>query len=165
MRRLTSIMAMVALLAATGLAQRGAPAAPTGRGGGAQAAPVVSPEVNADRTVTLRVAAPKADEVTVTGEILNGAGPVAMTKDAAGVWTTTLGPLPPDIYTYAFNIDGVSTPDPRNPWVKPVSSTGLTVQVEVPGDGPQYYDSKPVPHGLIQIVTYESRSMNATRQA
>jgi enterochelin esterase family protein len=125
----------------------------------------VSPQVNSDRTVTLRLLAPKATDVTVTGEILNGAQPKAMTKGDDGVWAATLGPLPPDVYTYAFNVDGVSTPDPRNPWVKLVSGTGLTVQVEVPGDGPQYYDVKPVPHGLLQIVTYESRSLNATRQA
>jgi enterochelin esterase family protein len=69
------------------------------------------------------------------------------------------------VYTYAFNVDGVSTPDPRNPWVKLVSGTGLTTQVEVPGDGLQYYDSKPVPHGLLQILTYESKATGATRQA
>src|SRR4029079_9723765 len=55
--------------------------------------------------------------------------------------------------------------DPRNPWVKLVSGAGLASQVEVPGDGPQYYDVKPVPHGLIQILTYESASAGATRQA
>jgi enterochelin esterase family protein len=126
---------------------------------------VVSPEVNQDRTVTLRVLAPKADEVLVTGEILDGAKPTPLTKGDDGVWSGTLGPLPPDIYTYAFTIDGVHTPDPRNPWVKLVSGTGLTTQVEVPGDGPQYYDAQPVPHGLLQIMTYESKSAGATRQA
>lgn len=163
------------LCAATALAQGGAPqggttAAPQQAGraggrGGPQGPQIVSPEVKGDRTVTLRLLAPKATEVLVTGEILNGAQPKAMARGDDGVWTATLGPLPPDIYTYAFSVDGVSTPDPRNPWVKLVSGTGLTVQVEVPGDGLQYYDSKPVPHGLIQIVTYESKSAGATRQA
>ena len=73
--------------------------------------------------------------------------------------------MPPDIYTYAFNVDGVNTPDPRNPWVKLVSGTGLASQVEVPGDGPQFWDTKPVPHGLLQIMTYESKALGATRQA
>jgi enterochelin esterase family protein len=126
---------------------------------------VVSPQVNADKTVTVRIHAPKATEMTVTGEITNTGQPKPMTKGDDGIWTATLGPLPPDVYTYAFNIDGVNTPDPRNPWLKLVSNTGLATQVEVPGDGPQYYDSKPVPHGLLQIVTYESKATNATRQA
>ena len=142
---------------------------PGGRQGGGRGGPqgpqVVSPEVNADRTITVRVYAPKATEINVTGEILNGSQPKAMTKAEDGIWSATLGPLPPDIYTYAFNIDGVNTPDPRNPWLKLVAGTGLTTQVEVPGDGLQYYDSKPVPHGLLQIVTYESKATGATRQA
>ena len=88
-----------------------------------------------------------------------------MVKGGDGIWSATLGPLPPDIYTYAFNIDGVNTPDPRNPWVKLVSGTGLASQVQVPGDGPQFWDAKPVPHGLLQIMTYESKALGATRQA
>ena len=139
--------------------------AQAGRGRGQTGPTVVSPQVNADRTVTVRIYAPKASEVTVTGELVNGSQPVQMTKGDDGIWSATLGPLPVDIYTYAFSVDGVHTPDPRNPWVKLVSGTNLTTQVEVPGDGLQYYDSKPVPHGLLQIVTYESKAAKATRQA
>jgi enterochelin esterase family protein len=148
-------------------AGQGAGGGQAGRGGrgGPQGPQVVSPQVNADRTVTVRVLAPKAAEITVTGEILNGSQPKPMTKGEDGIWTATLGPLPPDVYTYAYSIDGVNTTDPRNPWVKLVSGTGLASQVEVPGEGPQYYDSKPVPHGLVQILTYESKATGATRQA
>jgi enterochelin esterase-like enzyme len=153
-----AVVLLVAASGAVGLSQGGR--------GAAQGPQVVSPQVNADRSVTLRVLAPKAGEIVVTGEILNGATPPpAMTKGEDGVWTVTIPPLPPDVYTYAFRIDGVNTPDPRNPWTKPVASTGLASQVEVPGDGPQYYDMKPVPHGLVQILTYESKAAGATRQA
>ena len=142
------------------------PPAQGGRGRGGPAGPVVvSPLVNPDRTVTLRLLAPKATEVTVTGELATASPPKAMTKGDDGIWTATLGPVPPDVYTYAFNVDGVNTTDPRNPWVKLVSATGLASQVEVPGDGPQFWDSKPVPHGLVQIMTYESKAIGATRQA
>ena len=63
-------------------AQGTAPAGQAGRGGGRgqQGSQVVSPQVNADRTVTVRVLAPKATQITVTGEILNGSDPKAMTK-------------------------------------------------------------------------------------
>jgi len=172
MRRAFSIFMAALLCSATMFGQAGgqAPAGPAGQAGrgggrGPQGPQVVSPEVNADRTVTLRVLAPKATEITVTGEILNGSQPKPMTKGEDGVWTATLGPVPADVYTYAFNIDGVNTTDPRNPWVKLVASTGLASQVEVPGDGAQYYDTRPVPHGLVQIMTYESKATGATRQA
>jgi enterochelin esterase-like enzyme len=173
MRRAFTILIAALLCSGTALAQgggggtAGAPGGQGGRGGGRgpQGPQVVSPQVNTDRTVTLRVLAPKATEITVTGELLNGSQPKPMTKGEDGIWTATLGPVPPDVYTYAFNIDGVNTTDPRNPWVKLVSSTGLASQVEVPGDGAQYYDTKPVPHGLVQIMTYESKATGATRQA
>jgi enterochelin esterase-like enzyme len=169
MRRISAVFVTTILGTAAVMAQAGAGApqgaAAQGQGRGRGGPQVVSPQVNPDRTVTLRVLAPKATEVTVIGELLNGAQPTPMTKGEDGIWTASLGPLPPDVYTYAFNIDGVSTPDPRNPWVKLVSGAGLTTQVQVPGDGLQYYDSKPVPHGLVQILTYESKATNATRQA
>jgi enterochelin esterase-like enzyme len=183
-RTTSALVGMLAVLGIAALAPRPQPSAqppqttspaqpaaaqpPGQRGGGrggAQGPQIVSPQVNADRTVTLRLYAPKATQVNVTGEILNGASPAAMTKGEDGVWTVTLPAVPPDVYLYAFNIDGVNTPDPRNPWVKLVSGAGLANQVEVPGDGLQYYDSKPVPHGLVQILTYESKATGATRQA
>ncbi len=176
MRRIFSVL-LISSLAVTGLSaqapapaagQAGAPGAlGAGRGGAPQGPQVVSPQVNADRTVTLRLLAPQATAVTVTGEILNGGQSPVMTKGADGVWTGTIGPLPVDIYTYGFSVDGVSTTDPRNPWIKLVSGTGLASQVQVvQGDALEYYDAKPVPHGLVQIMTYESKSLGgAARQA
>jgi hypothetical protein len=155
MRRMCVLVVTAVVCGASVIAQGGAgagPAAQAGRGGrGAQGPQVVSPQVNADRSVTVRVLAPKATEITVTGELLNGSDPKPMTKGDEGIWTATLGPVPPDVYTYAFNIDGVNTTDPRNPWVKLVSAAGLASQVEVPGDAAQYYDTKPVPHGLVRV--------------
>ena len=47
--------------------------------------------------------------VVASGE-LDGK-PHPMTKGADGVWSVTIGPLAPDIYTYSFNVDGVSQGD------------------------------------------------------
>ena len=136
------------------------------RGGGPPRGPrFVSPEVNADRSVTVRVLAPKADSVRLTGEILNGGRSPVFTRDSAGVWSGTVGPLPPDVYTYAFNIDGVNVPDPQNPYIKTVAATGHATQVEVPGDGLQYYDARPVPHGVVSILQYESSALAVPRTA
>ena len=74
--------------------------------------PVVSPEVSADRNLTLRYRAPDAKQVTVSGE-LDGK-PHPLTKSSDGVWTVTIGPLAPDIYTYVFNVDGALALDPQN---------------------------------------------------
>src|SRR5436309_12247107 len=127
-RRISTVVALAAAAAVTIIAQAQPPQGGGQRGGGRggpQGPQVVSPQVNADRTVTLRLSAPKATEVNVTGEILNGAQPAPMKKGEDGIWTATLPAVPPDVYLYAFSVDGVNTPDPRNPWFKLVSGAGL----------------------------------------
>jgi enterochelin esterase family protein len=124
--------------------------------------PIVSPEVSADRRLTLRYRAPDAKQVTAAGE-LDGQ-PHPMTKGADGVWSVTIGPLAPDIYTYAFTVDGTVALDPQNTNTKlGFGSFGPVSVVEVPGEGPQFYDSKPVPHGEVRIRPYESKTLGLSR--
>jgi enterochelin esterase family protein len=114
--------------------------------------------------VTLRFLAPNATQVDVVGEIREGKGPLAMTKGEDGIWAATLGPLPPEIWSYNFRIQGVEITDPSNPAVKPVPpGFAMSSFVEVPGDTPAFYDSKPVPHGEVRMVLYESKTMGVTR--
>jgi len=68
--------------------------------------------------VTFRVYAPKATDVTVSGEFEVGAPAHKMVKDAQGVWSVTVGPFEPENYEYDFTVDGVQMLDPRNPAVK-----------------------------------------------
>ena len=82
-----------------------------GRGGGRGGPAYVSPEVSADGNITVRLFAPNAQQVTASGE-LDGK-PHPMTKGEDGIWSVTVGPLPPDIYTYSFNVDGLTVLDPR----------------------------------------------------
>ena len=48
-----------------------------------------SPEIQADRRVTLRLLAPKATDVKVTGEFMTGEK--AMQKDDKGLWSVVVG--------------------------------------------------------------------------
>jgi enterochelin esterase family protein len=123
-----------------------------------------SPEVHPDRTVTLRFRAPQADNVELAGEILQGQPPRAMNKNESGVWSITVGPLPPEIWIYNFRVQGVDVVDPSNPAIKP-TPPGLAMSsfVEVPGDQPAFYDSRPVPHGEVRMLLYESKAMGVTR--
>lgn len=171
MRRLLTLATVATLVAATALAQAPAQApagqrgaAPGGRGGRGRGPAFVSPEVKADRTVTLRFNAPNAQKITVTGE-LDGKTH-EMTKGDDGIWTVTIGPLAPDIYTYAFNVDGVVALDPRNTNTKMgYGAFGPVSVVQVPGDGPQFYDVKDVPHGTVDILPYVSKTMGLARTA
>ncbi|HET7219826.1 MAG TPA: alpha/beta hydrolase-fold protein [Vicinamibacterales bacterium] len=147
-----AVAAAAALTAPLALeAQRG-PAAP----------PFTSPEVGADRRVTLRLFAPNAKSVVASGE-LDGQ-PHPLTRADNGVWSVTVGPLAPDIYTYAFNVDGVTALDPRNANIKyGYGGFGAVNVVQVAGDGPQFYDVKPVPHGKVNIVPYVSKATGLSR--
>jgi enterochelin esterase-like enzyme len=122
-----------------------------------------SPEVGADGKVTFRLSAPGAHEVTLTGEFIKGSQPLV--KDDHGVWSTTVGPIQPEIYNYNFAIDGVRTLDPNNPNVKS-GSTPSTIQsiLEVRDERPAFYDAQPVTHGEIRTHWYESKSLHATRR-
>jgi enterochelin esterase-like enzyme len=124
----------------------------------------LSPEVHADRKVTFRVRAPKASEVTLTGDWMATGAKEAMTKGDGGVWSITLGPLPagPDIYN--FTIDGVAVPDPVNPRVKLRARTSASV-VEVPGDGSELWQPADVPHGLVEIVWQKSEVLHGETRA
>jgi len=124
---------------------------------------VRSPEVGPDRRVTFRLRAPQAAEVTVSGEFQSGI--VAMTKDADGVWSVTVGPLKPEIYKYNFTIDGVKTIDSGNAEVKTGSTPSTIASIlEVKGDAPAFYDAQPVPHGEIHTLWYESKSLGSIRR-
>jgi enterochelin esterase family protein len=124
---------------------------------------VRSPEVGPDRRVTFRLRAPQATEVTVSGEFQSGS--VAMTKDSAGVWSVTVGPLKPEIYNYNFTIDGVKTIDPGNAEVKTGSTPSTIASIlEVKGDGPAFYDAQSVPHGEMHTLWNQSKSLGTIRR-
>ena len=127
-----------------------------GRGGGPPA-PIVSPEVAADRRVTFRLRAPNAQEVALTG--LGQRQP--MVKDERGVWSVTTGPLDPDIYTYAFSVDGATFNDPSNSTLKTSYRGGGQSQFRVPGDAP--WNPTDVPRGAIAHHFYKSSIIGDNR--
>ena len=123
-----------------------------------------SPEVHPDRTVTLRFSAPEATKVELVGEILQGERSRPMVKGDDGVWTITIGPLPPEIWSYNFRVQGISVVDPSNPAIKPTPpGASMSSFVEVPSEKPGFYDSRAVPHGEVRMLLYESKAMGVTR--
>jgi enterochelin esterase family protein len=137
-----------------------APQPPTAGRGGRGGPPLVSPEVKADKTVTFRFRAPNAKEVTLIGELDGRTYP--MSRDEAGVWSVTIGPLGPDVYNYQFNVDGVIAMDPANPAVKLGFGAFPPANLfEIPGD--EFEDARDVPHGTVRIETYHSKTLGVPR--
>jgi hypothetical protein len=81
-------------------------------------APLNSPDVRDDRTVTFRVRAPEAKNVALTGPVMialdTQGRSVPFKKGENGIWSLTVGPIEPDMYIYYINVDGVQMADPSN---------------------------------------------------
>jgi enterochelin esterase-like enzyme len=127
--------------------------------GGASGVPrLVSPEVRSDRTIVFRLRAPEAGKVT-----LLFAGSKPMSKDDAGVWSATVGPVDPEIYQYNFVVDGVRMLDPGNPNLKNGRALDASI-VEVSGNPPRFDELRAVPHGALHIHTYLSTPLKKPRK-
>jgi len=133
----TSVLALVLLVVSShaGFAQRGGPA-------------LRSPEILPDGRVTFRLAAPNATDVRLNGDFLPSPQPLA--KDDTGVWSITVGPVAPEIYSYTLAVNGVA------------ATRGV---LEVPGAAPMFYDLRPVPHGAVEQRWYQSKTTGLVRRA
>jgi enterochelin esterase family protein len=157
MRKVTRciVLAGVALLAAATLA-------PAQNRPGQRQPAFVSPEVSAERKITFRVHAPKAEAVRLVGGDIPGNGRGAEMKRGEGdVWEASVGPVPAGAYRYHFNIDGVAVIDPRNPSTSESNNNTWSL-VYVPGS--DISDTKNVPHGAVAAVTYYSESLKRFRR-
>ena len=114
-------------------------------------APVLSPEVGSDRSVTFRLRAPNAKEVRITGI----GQPVAMARGEDGVWTARVGPLDVDLYSYSFSVDGVSMLDPGNPRQKTLYMGVGQSLLHVPGQGLSW-ERTDGPRGSVNHHFYKS---------
>lgn len=126
------------------------------------AAPVISPEVTAERMVTFRLKAEKADAVRIVGGDMPQIGQGKdLKKSDAGVWELTLGPVDPGAYRYRFDVDGVGVADPINTQISE-SNGHFWNLVHVPGA--EWMDEGPGPHGAVAEVHYFSSALQRPRR-
>lgn len=139
---------------------------------------VISPEVNANNTVTIRLSAPEAHKVQVTGDFLpprivenergksEQAGIVDLTKDEKGVWSFTSGKLSPELYSYNLILDGVKIVDPSSVYIQRdiTSETNIFIISEKKGDCGDLYSVNEVPHGNLAKVWYPSPTLKMQRR-
>jgi enterochelin esterase-like enzyme len=116
-----------------------------------------SPEAADDGRVTFRYAAPKAADVRLNGDWIGGTE-LPMTKDADGVWTTTIGPLSPELYGYWFTVDGARVLDPNNSETQR-DGNKFNSLVMVNGPASDAWNFKDVPHGTVEQIWYASPTL------
>lgn len=139
-------------------------------------APVVSPEVHDNNTVTFRLKVPKAEKVQVTGDFLptqkiktpfgefDGPGVADLTEGKDGVWEfTTPEPLQPELYSYSFIVDGLKITDPSNVYM--IRDVASVTNVFIIGGGrADLYKVNKVPHGTVSRMWYDSPSLGMERR-
>ena len=135
-------------------------------------APVVSPEIHDNNTVTFRFKATKAVRVQLTGDFLpvqknakfEAPGIVDLKEGQEGVWEyTTPEPLKPELYSYSFIVDGLRMNDPANVYLIRDVST-LTNVFIIGGDRADFYKVNPVPHGTVSRIWYDSPALGLERR-
>jgi enterochelin esterase family protein len=130
------------------------------------ARPVVpkSPEILPDNKVIFRLYAPKAYEVSVTGEWMTGTVKSEnMVKRDTGLWTLTVGPLKPEYYGYKFIVDGVTVLDPNNLEIRR-DWLGHESILLVPGKETELYFVKDISGGSLSKVWYDSPVLGFRRR-
>lgn len=139
-------------------------------------APVVSPEIHDNNTVTFRLKAPKAVKVQVTGDFLptqkiktpfgefDGPGVADLKEGKDGVWEyTTPEALKPELYSYSFIVDDLKTMDPSNVYmIRDVAS--VTNVFIIGGDRADLYKVNKVPHGTVSRIWYNSPTLGMDRR-
>jgi len=166
-------LAVIAPLAATQAPGGQAPGAPGQAPGGRAQAPggragmpaqprIVSPEIKPDNTVTFRLRAPNATEVTVSGDWPEGRN-IKMEKDAEGVWSATVGPLTPELWGYNFMVNGVSMLDPGNANIRRDGTRYANIFF-IDGAFSQNYQIRDIPHGNVNMVWYNSPTLKLNRR-
>lgn len=124
-------------------------------------AAIESPAVREDGQIRFQVLAPAARSLHLNAPWAGGSAPFEPGRD--GIWSLTIGPLPPGIYSYTLELDGVRILDPHNTAIKRWSGGNASL-VEVPADKPTPYDLRDVPHGAVHAHRYHSPSGQANRR-
>ena len=136
---------------------------------------IISPEIHENNAVTFRLLAPTADSVLVTGDFLptvkaqtpmgemDVPGKAHMIKDDNGVWSFNTESLSPELYNYAFMVNGLVSTDSGNPFVvRDVATLSNIFIIETAQDN--LYSVNDVPHGTISRRWYNSEGLNMDRR-
>lgn len=122
---------------------------------------IKSPEIHDDNTITFRLQAPKAADVKLTGDWIQGGE--TMYKDEKGIWSYTTSALSSNLYSYSFLVDGVRVIDPNNVYVDRDVATLSNIFIIKGGNG-DFYSVNNIPHGSVTRRWYDSHENQMSRR-
>ena len=128
---------------------------------------IISPEIHENKSVAFRLSAPNAGEVMITGDWMPVEGLVpgteAMEKDDNGIWSFTTEALEPELYSYAFLVDGMRINDPNNAFLSRDISTNTNIFL-IEGPPADLLKVNDVAHGSVVRRWYNSPGLEMNRR-
>lgn len=126
--------------------------------------PIISPEIDKESRITFRLYAPEAKTVKLAGNWMSDFGSqLEMMRNDTGMYQLTIEPLPSEMYTYSYFVDGVKTIDPNNAILVRDGIRNESMFL-MPGEKANLYGVNDVPHGTLEKVWYPSPSLGMTRR-
>ena len=148
MKKVLCGLLCVVLCGGTAMAQRGRTISP--------ADTLRSIVANPDGSVSFRIYAPKAQEVTLGGDF--SGLKATFSKGDDGIWTARVPKVGTDAYRYFFVVDGVKVIDPRYSLYSEITPVARITNGE-----DIFWAKRDVPHGPIQQISYYSTTTGRTR--
>jgi len=127
----------------------------------------ISPQINANKSVTFKLNMPNASEVSLKGSFVPKSFPVKtpagvfgkegrfQMKKINGIWSYTTQPLESEMYTYYFEVDGKRMTDPNNNDSIRDVDTYFSYFIITDGVADNYVTQN-VAHGDVEKIWYDS---------
>ena len=100
----------------------------------------------------------------LSGNWMGARPPVPLAKGADGVWTVTVPPLEPNIYSYGFIVEGIRTADPSCRCTFASAGRFVDSVLRIPGETPRAWEIQNNPAGTLHHERYRSARQQRTRQ-
>ena len=128
---------------------------------------IVSPEIQPDHSVTFRLNAPNATKVSISGDWMrreeSTSASQEMKKGSDGNWIYTSDVLPPELYSYTFNVDGLTMKDPS--YAHTIRDVANVTNYFIIGGGyADLYKVNKVEHGTVSYPWYDSPAVGKVRR-
>jgi enterochelin esterase family protein len=120
--------------------------------------------VDEAKDVTFKLRAPQAKTVVVRAQWTRE--PLQLTRvGEKGDWSLVVpkGNIPPGVWEYSYEVDGMTIIDPNNPTVKPQRQPNTSL-LSVPSTPPAPWDWQDVPHGVLHTHEYFSTALGKPRE-
>lgn len=115
-------------------------------------------------SIIFKVYAPEAKRVCITGSWENFYVENLMDKGEDGVWTYKMAMLPPEIYQYVYDIDGMVVLDPGNySQTRDMYNYRSNLVIRGP-ESEAYFSQSSKRHGTLEKIWYQSESFGEQRR-